>query len=206
MVAILTGDIMHSARTPVPQWMDPLRSLMGRWGKNPGDWDIYRGDELQMRLPPGEALFAAIRLKAMMRSEADLDIRLAIGIGNEDFRGKRVSESNGPAYHRSGHAFERLRKEKVRMLVAGGEESADRGFNLMLKLASQIMDNWSRVSAEAVGLALDNPEASQEQLANQLNIKQSAISQRHSRARLDLVRELLSYYKDVYLIQIGCYS
>lgn len=63
-------------------------------------------------------------------------------------------------------------------------------------MALDFMDNWSPVSAEIVSMNLRNPNASQQMLAEELNIKQSAISQRQKRARLDLVRELLAYYKE----------
>nr|WP_245224659.1 sigma factor-like helix-turn-helix DNA-binding protein [Pseudozobellia sp. WGM2] len=56
------------------------------------------------------------------------------------------------------------------------------------------MDDWSPVSAEIVVLALDNPDASQTEIAKRLNIQQSAVSQRQKRARLDLVHQLLAYY------------
>ena len=133
-----------------------------------------------------------------------MDIRLAIGIGTETFRGRRVSESNGEAYRRSGRAFENLKKDKTRLKVSGGVPDADKSLNLMLRLALQFMDSWTRVSAETVSLALAYPEASQETLAERLEIRQSAVSQRQTRARLDLVRELLGYYQDDYLKQIGC--
>jgi len=44
-------------------------------------------------------------------------------------------------------------------------------------------------------LSLGSPNESQQNLAEQLNIKQSAVSQRKKRARLDLVQELLAFYK-----------
>ncbi len=206
MIAVLTGDIINSAQTPVPEWLPALKSLMGEWGGSPGDWEIYRGDELQLRLPPNEALRAAVCLKALMRSREDMDIRLAIGIGMETYRGQRVSESNGEAYQRSGRAFENLNREKTRLKVSGGVPAADKSLNLMLRLGLQFMDSWSRVSAETVSLALAFPEASQETLARQLDIRQSAVSQRQTRARLDLVMELLDYYREDYLKQIGCFS
>ena len=71
----------------------------------------------------------------------------------------------------------------------------DRTLNLMLRLALDFMDDWSIVSAEIVALVLENPEASQQEIAERLHIQQSAVSQRQKRARLDLVTELLDYYE-----------
>jgi predicted transcriptional regulator len=64
----------------------------------------------------------------------------------------------------------------------------------MIKLALNFMDEWTSVSAEIIAIALANTKISQQDIAEQLNIKQSAVSQRQKRARLDLVQELLSYY------------
>ena len=64
----------------------------------------------------------------------------------------------------------------------------------MMQLALDFMDDWSLVSAEIVVMALSNPTVSQQALAEQLNIQQSAVSQRQKRARLHLVIALLAYY------------
>jgi DNA-binding Lrp family transcriptional regulator len=68
----------------------------------------------------------------------------------------------------------------------------------MLTLALNFMGSWSQVSAEIMALVLARPEAQQEELAQQLNIRQSAVSQRLKRARKDLVLELLDYYTQTY--------
>jgi predicted transcriptional regulator len=66
----------------------------------------------------------------------------------------------------------------------------------MIKLALDFIDDWSPVSAEIVAMALENPNASQQEIAARLDIQQSAVSQRQKRARLDLVQELLTYYSE----------
>lgn len=202
MVAVLTADIIDSARRPAAEWLGPLREMLGEMGRNPADWEIYRGDEIQLRTSPERALLIAVRLKALLRSLPGLDIRIAMGLGDESFRAERVGESNGTAYQRSGRAFGKLREQRSHMLVDSGQEEADRVLNLLLKMALQFMDQWTRVSAESVALALAHPEASQQELANRLGIRQSAVSQRQTRARLDLVEELLAYYRETYLKRI----
>lgn len=199
MIAVLTGDIIHSAQQPVENWLQPLKQFLGELGEEPSDWELYRGDEIQLRLQPQKAMWAAIRLKAFLISECALDIRIGLGLGEENFRAEKVSQSNGTAYRRSGQVFEKLRRGKSRFRINSGMPHADRGMNLILQLALHIMDNWSRVSAEAALLALGQPGASQTELARQLGIRQSAVSQRQSRARLDLINSLLTYYSEDYL-------
>ena len=194
-IAIITGDIINSGGYNSTEWMAKLKSCLGQWGDTPSTWEIYRGDEIQLRINNKDALFAAIQLKALIKSIKGLDIRMGIGVGSETYIGAGVSESNGTAYQRSGRTLEALKENKVNLMIRTANETYDKTMNLMLKLASDFMDEWSPVSAEMVFLSLSNPDESQQNLAEQLNIRQSAISQRKKRARLDLVQELLVYYE-----------
>jgi hypothetical protein len=195
IIAIITADIINSRGYNSTEWMTKLKSCLNQWGDTPSSWEIYRGDEIQLRINKKDALFAAIQLKALIKSIKGLDIRMGMGIGSESYIGAGVSESNGTAYQRSGRTLETLKESKVNLMIKTSDEAYNITMNLILKLASDFMDNWSPVSAEIVFLSLSNPEESQQSLAEQLNIKQSAISQRKKRARLNLVQELLEYYQ-----------
>ncbi|AZQ57921.1 hypothetical protein EJ994_03555 [Maribacter sp. MJ134] len=198
MIAIITGDIINSENYPSSEWIPILKEYFSRFGTSPMVWEIYRGDEFQLKVNQENALFTAIQIKAILKSIKGLDVRMGIGIGLETFTGSGVSESNGPAYQRSGRKFDSLKESKVNLSIATGDESHDKTINLMLKLALDFMDNWSVVSAEIVTMILDNLEASQKELALKLGIKQSAVSQRLKRARIDLVLELLAYYENLF--------
>lgn len=195
MIAIITGDIINSRGHEPTEWMPKLKTCLTQWGDTPMTWEIYRGDEIQVRIPVSEALFVAIQLKALIKTVKGLDIRMGIGIGDESFIGAGVSESNGSAYQRSGMTLTALKEKKVNLMLTSADKEYNSTLNLVLKLASDFMDDWSPVSAEIVYLSLRNPNKSQQNLAEQLNIKQSAVSQRTKRARLDLVQEVLAYYK-----------
>jgi len=186
--------IINSEDYKASEWLDILKSQLSKWGETPVDWEIYRGDEFQLKIAPKKALWAALQIKAVIKSVKDLDVRMAIGVGSEDFNGTSVSESNGTAYKRSGRTFETLKEEKLNLAIATGNKKENQNLNLMIKLALDFMDEWTSVSAEIVGIALANPKMSQQEIAEQLSIQQSAVSQRQKRARLDLVEELLTYY------------
>lgn len=194
MTAIITGDIINSEDSTTSLWIRPLKDYLTQLGTTPADWEIYRGDEFQLRVSESKVLETAIHLKAVIKSIKNLDVRMGIGLGEETFRGDRVSESNGTAYQRSGRTFETLKEQKRTLSMATGVASYDRTMNLMLKLALNFMDLWSPVSAEIIALFLSNPNAPQQEIATKLNIQQSAVSQRLKRARIDLVLDLLSYY------------
>ena len=195
MIAIITGDIINSRGHNSMEWMSKLKSCLTQWGDTPSTWEIYRGDEIQLRIKVKHALFAAIQLKALIKSIKGLDIRMGIGVGSETYIGAGVSESNGTAYQRSGKTLEELKENKVTLMFTSSDEEYNKTMNLILKLASDFMDDWSPVSAEMVFLSLSRPNESQQNLAEQLNIKQSAVSQRKKRARLNLVEDLLAYYQ-----------
>lgn len=195
MIAIITGDIINSENHPSSEWIVILKTFFARFGASPMNWEIYRGDEFQLKVNKENALFTAIQIKALLKSIKGLDVRMGIGIGLETFVGSGVSESNGPAYQRSGRKLESLKDSRVSLSIATGNEFYDSTLNLMLQLALDFMDSWSVVSAEIMTLVLENPEASQKEIATQLGIKQSAVSQRLKRARLDLIEDLLDYYQ-----------
>lgn len=197
MIAIITGDIINSENYGVSEWLGMLKKYLSNFGESPTDWEVYRGDEFQLKIPYEDVLGAAIHIKALMKTIKGLDVRMGIGLGTETFKGVGVSESNGPAYHRSGRTFESLKEDKLNLTIATGSGFYDDTLNLMLKLALDFMDDWSTVSAEIVVLAFEHPKASQKELADRLGIQQSAVSQRQKRARLDLVFELLDYYDTI---------
>ncbi len=194
MIAIITGDIINSEKHQVSQWLGILKKYLTCLGKTPTDWEIYRGDEFQLKIPAEKALEVAIHIKALIKSIKGLDVRMGIGLGEITFVGAGVSESNGTAYQRSGRTLEAVKGDKLTLMIATGNQFYDETLNLMLRLSLDFMNDWSTVSAEIVALALENPNASQNEIAKRLGIQQSAVSQRQKRARLDLVFELLKYY------------
>ena len=194
MIAVLTGDIVNSASYPEVPWMEQLKVYFSTFGTSPGEWEIFRGDEFQLKVPVSDALQAAVHIKALIRSNAGLDVRIAIGIGTENRVAERISESNGTAYQRSGRTFSQLKKKRSNLRIATGNSEFDTTWNLILALALNFMDHWSSVSAEITVLSLAHPNRSQEALARQLNIKQSAISQRRKRARWKLLKAMLDQY------------
>lgn len=197
MIAIITGDIINSENYSASEWIPILKNYFSRFGGSPMTWEIYRGDEFQLKVNKQNALFTAIQIKAILKSIKGLDVRMGIGIGLETFMGSGISESNGTAYQRSGRNFDTLKERKINLSIATGDKNKDQTMNLMLKLALDFMDSWSAVSAEIVAMVLDDLEVSQKELAQKLGIKQSAVSQRLKRARIDLVLELLAYYDNL---------
>lgn len=194
MIAVITGDIINSKRLSPPKWMEELKRALSTWGKTPEDWELYRGDGFQLKIQDPEiALKAAVQLKASIKSIEPLDVRMSIGIGEEDYVAERILESNGLAYVRSGEGFESLDKLKQTMLIETPWEELNQELNLMLKLALTIMDNWTAHSSKMIELVLANPEQTQKALGDMEGISQHAVSARLSRANFSVIEELLAY-------------
>lgn len=197
MIAVITGDIIGSKKATDSSWISALKAKLDRFGTSPREWDIYRGDEFQLEvLHPNEALIQALQLKACIKTFKNLDVRMAIGIGEKNFQGDKVSQSNGSAFNNSGTQFNLLKTQKVTLAIRSPSEAFDMEMNLMLKLALVTMDNWSAVSAELAEIVFANPKLLQEEIGKQLQIKQGAVSQRAHRAKTDLMLELDKYYQN----------
>jgi hypothetical protein len=195
MIAVLTGDIISSRKSDTATWLNALKVQLNKFGTSPKKWEIYRGDEFQLEVArPEEALMKAFQLKACLKSFKNLDVRMAIGIGEKDFEGNKVSQSNGTAFNNSGTQFDRLKKQKVNLAISSPYKEFDEEINLMLKLALVTMDNWSVVSAQLAEIVFDNPDLLQETIAQKLQIRQAAVSQRFNRAKLDLMIELENHF------------
>lgn len=196
MIAVITGDIIGSRKVDNAQWMEALTTKLGLYGTSPKDWEVYRGDEFQLEIAhPEQALLVAIQLKACMRTFKNLDVRMAIGLGNKSFEGISVTQSNGSAFSNSGTQFNLLKNEKTTLAIRSNQKQFDEELNLMLKLALVTMDNWSTVSAELAEIRLSEPHLLQEEIATRLRIRQSAVSQRANRAKLNLLMEFIEFYQ-----------
>jgi len=196
MTSVIIGDIINSRKLPAKKWLAVLKQFLDSQGKNPKDWEIFRGDQFQLEVKnPENSLLVAIQIKALMKS-LKLDVRMSIGIGEKTHNSKKISESNGTAFINSGELFERLKKEKVTLAVKSGNHDFDKEINLMLRLALTIMDNWLPQAAEFTSVAIKNQSLLQDQIGALLNINQAAVSRRKSRSQFDLIMEFDNFYRE----------
>ncbi|WP_235893403.1 hypothetical protein [Litoribacter populi] len=168
-----------------------MKQQLNKWGKSPQAWEILWGDFFRLEIAKAEdVLQAALEIKALIKSievatEVNLDVRMAIGVGEKTFSGERISESNGEAFVMGGEKFEKLKKEKIMLGIQTRREDFDQDVNLFLKLASLFMDKWTVSSAKLIGLVLENPKITQEEIGQILGIKQNSVNGRWNRANVD---------------------
>jgi len=196
MVSIITGDIVHSQKAAPKIWLNALKEVLNKTGKSPLTWEIYRGDSFQLEVTdPAEALTRAIHIKASVKCIKDIDVRMAIGLGDKSHNADSITESNGTAFVLSGERYEQLAKEKLNMAIASPWKDFDKDMNLYIRLALIAMDTWTPNSSEIVKTVLEHTGKSQEELGKLLGIKQNAISNRLKRAYYEEIKELIEMYK-----------
>jgi hypothetical protein len=197
MIAVLTGDIIHSSRVSPEKWLKSLQGALQPLGNSPKNWEIYRGDSFQTEVSnPLDALQISIKIKAAIKAIKGLDVRIGIGIGEKTYEAARVTESNGSAFVNSGHRFDALVKEKINLGIQSPWPDFDREMNLYLRLGLIAMDNWTPNGARMVLLALDNQNLSQTELGKLEGIKQNTVSTRLKRTYYDEIRLLLDMYRE----------
>lgn len=197
MISVISGDIINSRTLQPAQWLRLLKKTLDYWGHSPGQWEIYRGDSFQLEVKDAsKSLSTAIQIKAAVKSAKNLDIRLAIGLGDKKYNAEKISESNGSAFIYSGELVEELKKTGVNMAVRSAHPTFDQEINLYLKLALFRMNKWSDHIAETVYTAWQNPGKSQEAIGKILKIKQNGVSMRLKRAGFEEITEMIRLYEE----------
>jgi len=205
---VLTGDISGFTKVPPDKrekLLRSLRDLITSWA-SPAEAQIFRGDSFQMLFSePREALQRSIQIRCWLKSNplsdnAALDARIAIGIGEVTYRGKTVLDSDGEAFHLSGRAFDSLADNEHLRIV-----TADRQLNEQLDVICRLMDiitaGWTRSQAEVIFMTLETK--TQQQIAAELTIAQSAVSNRLRLAKWTEVEKAVNYISGV-LGQASC--
>ncbi len=196
MKAVITGDIINSQKFGTEVWYQALQNVFA--GVDTSMWEIYRGDEFQFLVENAENAFLEfLKIKAGIKKIQDLDVRISIGLGEQNFIAEKVSQSNGSAFVNSGRNLERIKIEKINLFVSSDFKQLDEKLNLIFKWVSLTVDSWTVMSAEIVELFLLNPNINQEEAAKRLNISQSSVSQRLKRANFELLLETDSYFRQL---------
>lgn len=195
MIAVITGDIINSQHADTEVWITKLKNLLEMWGSSPQSWEIYRGDEFQLKCKIDDVFWRFIAIKSLIKSQENLDVRIAIGIGEENFSSEKITESNGTAYVNSGRLLNDLKSDGHTVAIKTSNNTLDRDLNILLRWSSKDFDNWTMATSEIIHEMIMNNDITQEDLAKKFTISQSSISQRLKRANYDLIVETDHYFR-----------
>ncbi len=199
METTITGDIVQSRAVDKPGiWLNPLKTLFKKFGETPTNWEIYRGDSFQLKIEAREALRAAILIKSIIKkiNKKNLDVRIAIGIGDDAKYANRVSEAIGEAFVYSGELLDELKEKKIHLGIKSKWPEFDKELNMMFKLALVIMNSWTSNTAEVAAILFDVPGITQVEIAKKLGIAQSSVNDRIKRGSVYEIIELDQYYRE----------
>jgi len=194
MIAILTGDIINSREAKAEYWLPLLKEVLNYYGKAPLDWEIFRGDSFQLSIPVEKVILAVIHIKSTIKQTKNQDVRMAIGIGHENYKPLKITESNGTAYVRSGESFAALKKHTL--AIKSDNLEWDYCLNTMFNLAMLTANNWSSTAAKTIKTAIENPDKNQKELAQLLGKSQSSLSETLKRAGFDEIMNMNTFYKN----------
>ncbi|MCP4053134.1 MAG: transcriptional regulator [Mesoflavibacter sp.] len=194
MIAVLTGDIINSRQGQTSLWLNQLKSTLNLYGQTPKDWEIFRGDSFQLKTNPENALRIALHIKAIIKQVKPYDVRIAIGLGEQSYNSKTISESNGTAFVNSGEGFESLKKQTL--TVVSENKKWDNAINIMINLALLTANNWSNTVAKVISTVIENPEKNQNDIALLLGKSQSTISEALKRGGYEEIMQLNAFYKE----------
>lgn len=197
ITSVITGDIINSRKVKSSLWLGKLKKTLRKEGTSPAKWEIYRGDSFQVEIKnPGNAFLTAISIKAAIKQNTNLDVRMAIGIGKKEFTASRISESNGEAFIYSGEKLEDLNKEKQTLAIKTPWTDFDKEMNICFRLALIAMDNWTPNSAELIKILIDKKDLTQKTLAKKLAISQSSVSERQQRSSYTEIMDLEGLFRE----------
>jgi hypothetical protein len=126
------------------------------------------------------------------------DARISIGIGDVSYKAKKLSESDGTAFHNSGRGFDLLTKDK-NLSITTEAAATQKSLELICDYVDHIIKGWSYNQAEVV-LALlqaDNKEIKQSVLAKKFGITQPSLSQRINSANWDLLKKSINISREL---------
>lgn len=192
MVAVITGDIINSRKVSSESWLPKLKEYFASSIVDSDKWEVYRGDSFQLEVSVEKALEVALCIKALIKSNNKIDVRMAIGIGEKDFKGKKITESYGTAYINSGESFERIKNNTL--ILKSPFSEFDDYFNPILKLLSFISNNWKPVTSETIFYALTHQNLLQKEIAEKLSKDTTTVNKALKRGGYDEIIEIVNLY------------
>ena len=199
-IAVLTGDVIDSRQvTDTARLYRVLDATLTTLAKrHAGRGQRYRGDGFQLVLgDAGQAMTAAIQLRAALIRHSEpnqrWDARIAIAVGDDDWQPTQaITDADGEVFVRSGQALDTMETQHLSLSLVEAEH--DDFLSLVTRFVDDLIDGWSRYSAEIVALSLQQT-VTQQALAEQLGIRQPSVHKRLRAARWALLADTLACFE-----------
>lgn len=202
---VITGDIIHFTSAAVADreaLIADTGQLIKAWVSQPQYAEIFRGDSFQLLFDDiGQALRRSIQLRCwlMQHTAADqkntLDARISIGIGAISYFGNSVLDADGEAFHLSGRAFDEMKNTHNDFQIITSNPALNGQLQVILNLANIIISSWTKNQASVIFLLLEGK--TQQQMAQALQIGQSAVNNRIKLSRWKEIDKTIQYIESL---------
>jgi len=198
---VISGDIIGSSQLK-PASRKKLQQLLDLFFENTtSEWpdmqaQQYRGDSLQAILT--ENCIAALRIALLLHTyliKENFKIRLAIGVGEINFKSGQVITSDGTAFQTSGPFLDALAKNGEIISIASYDDDFTSEWQVHSSSLNYILQHLTQQQAEAVYLQLQ--DHTQATIAKKLKIKQPSVHQRLQAAGWPVVQKILYRFESV---------
>ncbi len=198
---VITGDVTNFTSITIDKreaLIIKTSRLIKSWVSKPEYAEIFRGDSFQLLFDNiNETLKRSIQLRCWFKQHIEekqkdpLDARISIGFGEIDYFGKSVLDADGEAFHLSGRAFDDMKNVQDYFQVLTANNKLNEQLRVILNLANIIISQWTKNQAEAIFLLLEGK--TQQEMADELKIAQSAVNNRLKLARWKEIDKTMRY-------------
>jgi len=218
MIGVLTGDVIGSShvrpnqRSRFARLLKQAlgnRSLRDVSGRRLGQSQVFRGDSFQLSvLAPQYSLATACHIICFLKHAGpplglSQGARIAIGIGpleqsvpkRKQAAASTVGLVDGAAYRSSGQLLDQMKASRRQIAVETPWEHINQELAVECRLLDTIIEGWSPSQAAALIGALGR--RTQEEIADQERISQSAVAQRLQRAHASALNATLKRFEDL---------
>ena len=199
MIAIITGDIIKSKKAAPAIWLPILKKVLSKYGKESEKWEIFRGDSFQLETNIADVFHAYLYIRTAIKTIPPLDVRMSIGVGEKDYKGESILNSNGSAFINSGEAFEELKKQTVVVKTPWNKENEL--FDILLSSAAFIIEKWNPNTSSTILIALENPDITQKKLAEKMGKDAGLLSRQLKKAGFEEIQKTIDYCTKTLLAQ-----
>jgi hypothetical protein len=198
---VITGDVTNFTSIVIDKreaLIIKTSRLIKSWVSKPEYAEIFRGDSFQLLFDNiNETLKRSIQLRCWFKQHIEekqkypLDARISIGFGEIDYFGKSVLDADGEAFHLSGRAFDDMKNVQDYFQVSTNNNKLNEQLRVILNLANIIISQWTKNQAEVIFLLLEGK--TQQEMADELKIAQSAVNNRLKLARWKEIDKTMRY-------------
>jgi len=205
-LAIITSDVILSSKKEATERLNLYQNITKgiKFIQTYFDFNFERnrGDEFQMKISKiSEVCKIGLLIKLWVKSidyntsKQKYDIRMSIGIGEEDIEEKTMAKSDGEAYHLSGRGLETIKKTKQTFSIDTNDANKD-----FLKIESRMLGVFidKMTAMQSIVVFYKLLDLTENEIAEKIELSQSTINQHSNAANWPVIAEYINFFEKLY--------